>query len=295
MPAGAEPALADFAAAKVNLTLEIPGRRPDGYHEIVSLVVFADVGDRLTFHPAETRDISLDAEGPFAAAIDGDNLILRAARVFLEAEPNARGGHFVLDKRLPVAGGIGGGSADAGAAVRLLARANAAAPDWRARLLPDLARLGADIPVCVESRAAWVRGIGERVAPLEAMPALPAVLVNPGVPLPTGAVFGALGAPPLNAGADAIETPVAFPDPGPLLAFLRDHGNDLEPPARRMVPGIGDVLAALSRAEGCLLARLSGSGPTCYGIFGSDADAARAARTLADAHPGWWISPTRLG
>jgi len=121
------------------------------------------------------------------------------------------------------------------------------------------------------------------------------VLVNPCVPLPTGAVFGALGAPPLNAGADAIETPVAFPDPGPLLAFLRDHGNDLEPPARRMVPGIGDVLAALSRAEGCLLARLSGSGPTCYGIFGSDADAARAARTLAHAHPGWWISPTRLG
>lgn len=293
MSEGAAAALREFAPAKINLTLEIPGRRADGYHEIVSLIAFADVGDTLTLHPAETRNVTLDATGPFAEAIDGDNLILRAARVFLDSEQDARGGHFVLDKRLPVAGGIGGGSADAAAAVRLLARANAVDPEWRARVWPALTRLGADIPVCIDARAAWVGGIGEKVAPLETLPELPAVLVNPGVPLPTGKVFAALGAPPLGDAA-TMEPPGGFSGLGPLLRYLREHPNDLEPPARQLAPVIGDGLETLAAAPGCLLARLSGSGPTCYGLFGSCAEAARAARALSRSRPDWWIVPTRL-
>ncbi|RIA55892.1 4-(cytidine 5'-diphospho)-2-C-methyl-D-erythritol kinase [Dichotomicrobium thermohalophilum] len=294
MSEGAGAALQEFAPAKVNLTLEIPGRRADGYHEIVSLIAFADVGDTLTLHPAETREVTLDVQGPFGKAIDQDNLVLRAARAFLESEPEVPGGHFVLDKRLPVAGGIGGGSADAAAAVRLLARANRCGPDWRARLLPALTRLGADIPVCIESRAAWVRGIGEKVAPLSTMPELPAVLINPGVPLPTGEVFAALGAPLLDEASNGIETPQGFGARAPLVSYLREHANDLEPPARRLVPVIGDVLEAIAGTPGCLMGRLSGSGPTCYGLFGSREEATRAARALAADRPGWWIVPTRL-
>ncbi len=293
MPEGAPAALAEFAPAKVNLTLEIPGRRADGYHEIVSLVAFADAGDRLTLHPGESRDATLDVQGPFAAALDGDNLILRAARAFLDSEPDARGGHFLLDKRLPVAGGIGGGSADAAAAVRLLACANGSDPGWRARLWPALTRLGADIPVCVEARASWVRGIGETVAPLDSLPGLPAVLVNPGIPLPTRDVFAALAAPVLGDAAE-IETPEIFAGAMPLIAYLHEHPNDLEPPARRLAPVIGDVLAAIAETPGCQLARLSGSGPTCYGLFGTREEATQAADALARSHHGWWITPTRL-
>jgi 4-diphosphocytidyl-2-C-methyl-D-erythritol kinase len=293
MSEGAGAALREFAPAKINLTLEIPGRRADGYHEIISLIAFADVGDTLTLHPAENRDITLDVTGPFAEAIDGDNLILRAARAFLDSEPDSRGGHFVLDKRLPVAGGIGGGSADAAAAVRLLARANAVDPEWRARIWPALTRLGADIPVCVEARAAWVGGIGEKVAPIETLPELPAVLVNPGVRLPTGKVFAALGAPPVGDAAP-IETPDRFSGLGPVLSYLRDHPNDLEPPARQLAPIVGDVLETIAATPACLLARLSGSGPTCYCLFGSREEAARSAKALSRSHPDWWIIPTRL-
>lgn len=299
MTSGAMEALQEFAPAKVNLTLEIPGRRADGYHEIISLVAFADVGDILTFQPAAARDLELETQGPTAAAIEGDNLILRAARAFLEDQPDARGGRFILDKRLPVAAGIGGGSADAAAAVRLLARANASRPSWRARLGPALAGLGADIPVCIEARAAWVRGIGEQVSRVEALPEVPAVLVNPGVALPTGAVFAALGALPFDArylGATPMraEMPGGFASIAALLDFLRDHPNDLEPPARRLAPVIDEVSHAIARLPGCLLARLSGSGATCYGLFGSRAEADRAAEALSHSYSDWWIAATRL-
>jgi len=299
MTSGAMESLQEFAPAKVNLTLEIPGRRADGYHEIVSLVAFADVGDILTFQPAAARDLELETQGPTAAAIEGDNLILRAARAFLEDQPDARGGRFILDKRLPVAAGIGGGSADAAAAVRLLARAHASGPSWRARLWPALAGLGADIPVCIEARAAWVRGIGEEVSCVEALPEVPAVLVNPGVALPTGAVFAELGAPPLGAryfGATPVraEMPGGFTSIAALLDFLHDHPNDLEPPARRLAPVIDEVSHAIARLPGCLLARLSGSGATCYGLFGSHAKADRAAEALSHSYPDWWIAATRL-
>lgn len=299
MTTGALEALQEFAPAKVNLTLEIPGRRADGYHEIISLVAFADVGDRLTFQPLASREIKLETQGPTATAIEGDNLVLRAGRVFLENEPDARGGRFILDKRLPVAAGIGGGSADAAAAVRLLARANASRPSWRTRLWPALAGLGADIPVCMEPRAAWVRGIGEQVLRVAALPEVPAVLVNPGVALPTGAVFAALGAPPLDArylGATPLrgEMPGAFASITALLDFLHHHPNDLEPPARRLAPVIEEVSRAIAQVPGCLLARLSGSGPTCYGLFGTRAEADRAAEALSHSYPDWWIVATRL-
>lgn len=297
--AGSTAAFEDFAPAKVNLSLEIAGRRPDGYHELVSLVAFATIGDTLTFHAATTREISLETEGPFAAAIDGENLILRAAQVFLDTFDTARGGRFVLTKRLPVAGGLGGGSADAAAALRLLARANAGHgvtdPDWRARLVAALSRLGADIRVCLEARAAWAAGIGESVTPVDGMPELPAVLVNPGIALATREVFAALDAP-IFAGAASweIQTPDTFTDTGALIGFLRDHPNDLEAPAHKLAPITADILDALQSSPGCALARLSGSGPTCFGLFGRRDAATHAAKTLRAAHPDWWIVETRL-
>jgi len=302
VPTGSEAAdseaLREFAPAKVNLSLEIPGRRADGYHEIVSLVVFADVGDTLTFHPGDTRDVVLDTTGPFAAAIDGDNLIARAATAFLERAPQACGGRFMLDKRLPVAGGIGGGSADAAAAVRLLAAANAEAidPAWRELLLPDLASLGADIPVCLQARSTWVRGLGERLSVLESLPELPAVLVNPGVQLPTRDVFARLGAAMVSdQDADEAALPDAFADVAGLIGYLHHHPNDLEAAARQLAPTVGDVLAALRSHRTCLLARLSGSGPTCYGLFASNDHAVEVAGDLSRRYPDWWVASTRLG
>lgn len=331
-------AISDFAPAKLNLTLEILGRRPDGYHELVSLVAFADVGDRLCLRTHEGREVSLEVTGPFAAAIDGDNLVLRAARCFLDAHPNAHGGHFLLHKRLPVAAGVGGGSSDAAAAVRLLARANAVEPlavealrgaDGLAVLMPALSRLGADIPVCLEARAAWMTGIGEHLTPLKriqtsgprfseklrveseswsgrpdsvgsnsapsALPELHAVLVNPGVPLATRDVFTALRAPALpDDTAAPVDMPPAFGTLDDLITYLDRHPNDLEPPASRLAPVIGEVLDALAAARGCCIARLSGSGPTCFGLFGTWDEAEAAASTLTHAHPRWWIAPARL-
>jgi len=350
MPAG-EPAtpqggvLCEFAPAKLNLTLEILGRRPDGYHELVSLVAFADVGDRLCLRPHEGREVSLEVTGPFAAEIDGDNLVLRAARCFLDAHPDAHGGHFRLDKCLPVAAGVGGGSSDAAAAVRLLARINAVealavealavealqGADGLGVLMPALSRLGADISVCLEARAAWMTGIGEHLTPLKriptnrtrfseklrfeseswsgrpdsvgsnsapsALPELHAVLVNPGVPLATRDVFNALRAPALPDDTDAaapVDMPPAFGTLDDLITYLDRHPNDLAPPASRLAPVIGEVLEALAAARGCRTARLSGSGPTCFGLFGTWDEAEAAASRIAQAHPRWWIAPARL-
>jgi 4-diphosphocytidyl-2-C-methyl-D-erythritol kinase len=292
-------ALGELAPAKLNLTLEVLGRRPDGYHELVSLVAFADVGDRLCLFPHEGREVSLEVSGPFAAAIEGDNLVLRAARCFLDAHPDASGGRFRLDKRLPVAAGIGGGSSDAAAAVRLLLRANLADISRRMEALsafaPALSRLGADIPVCLAARAAWMTGIGERVTPLGALPELHAVLVNPGMPLATRDVFAALGAPALpDGGAAAPDMPSGFGALDGLIAYLDRHPNDLEPPARALAPVIGEVLDAVAAAPGCRMARLSGSGPTCFGVFGTREEAEAAASTLARAQPRSWIAPARL-
>jgi 4-diphosphocytidyl-2-C-methyl-D-erythritol kinase len=279
-----------FAPAKVNLSLRVIARRPDGYHELVSLVTFASVGDRLTLTPGPA--LTLDVVGPTAAVAGAgaDNLVLMAARSLAERVATLRTGHFRLSKRLPVAAGIGGGSADAAAALRLLARANGIALD-DPRLMQAAAATGADVPVCLASVPRMMAGIGEVLSAPLPIPALPAVLVNPRVAVPTKDVFRALRLSAL--GADAASTPPL--DAAALLAWLARQPNDLEAPALGLQPVIAAVLAALRELPGCRLARMSGSGATCFGLFDNATAAGVAARSLRRAHGGWWVRPTVLG
>ena len=285
--------LTELAAAKINLTLEILGRRPDGYHELVSLVAFAGFGDRLSLQPGPRFGLQVD--GPFADVLGADNLIERAVRRAQEQAPALTSGRFQLEKTLPVAAGLGGGSADAAAALRLVARANpehAGGLDLRA----IAAGIGADVTVCLEQRAAWMRGIGEQVACVPPLPETHVVLVNPGVALATADVYAALGAPPLDGGsvASALETPGPFPDLDALLAYLDARGNDLEAPALRLAPEIAEARDRLLAAAGCRFARLSGSGATWFGIFGTHAEAERAAARIRADRPGWWVVASSL-
>jgi 4-diphosphocytidyl-2-C-methyl-D-erythritol kinase len=284
---------AEEAPAKVNLTLRIVGRRPDGYHDIESLVVFASVGDALTL--AVGPRLALTVRGPTAGSSGevADNLVLKAARALAERVEGLRSGRFVLSKRLPVAAGLGGGSADAAAALRLLARKNRLAlADPR---LHEAARAtGADVPVCVDPRPRLMSGIGDVLsAPLE-LPRLASVLVNPRVAVPTKDVFGRLGAPRVVRAASVSEDrPPA--DRAGLLSYLSTRPNDLEAPAMALQPVVADVLAALRRLKGCRLARMSGSGATSFALFDSAKAAAAAARTLRARHPTWWVRPAMLG
>jgi 4-diphosphocytidyl-2-C-methyl-D-erythritol kinase len=272
--------LSERAPAKINLHLHVVGRRPDGYHLLDSLVVFAGAADRLTVEPAD--GLSLSVTGPFAAGLDGeaDNLVLRAARTLAASAGVRAAGRLVLEKNLPVASGIGGGSADAAAALRLLSRF------WGidAGLKTLAAGLGADVPVCVASRPAVMSGIGEVLAPAPLLPASGMVLVNPGVAVSTPSVFRAR-----EGGFSGVATwpEGGWPDAESLAASLRETANDLEPPALRLAPVIGEVLAALPADPRCLLARMSGSGATCFGLY-ADAAAARAAAE-AVKRPGWWV------
>lgn len=288
-----QPALEEIARAKVNLTLRVIGRRADGYHDLESVVAFADCADRLSLSPA--ADLTLTATGPGAQDCGeaGDNLVTKAARLLGEQVAGMTSGTFALDKHLPVAAGIGGGSADAAAALRLLARANQLELD-DPRLL-DAARLtGADVPVCLQSRACVMTGIGDNLLPLE-LPRLPCVMVNPRVPVATKDVFQKLGLRngQLRVGpADVLKAP-SWPDGGASvadwIAAVAAGTNDLEAPALKVEPVIGDVLTALRDAEGVRLARMSGSGATCFALFDDDADARRAAEAIATAHPEWWV------
>lgn len=279
----------EFAPAKVNLFLHVGARRADGYHDLQSLVAFAKVGDALVFEAAD--GLSLELDGPFAASLsaDPDNLVLRAARL-LAGEAEFRGGaRIVLTKNLPVASGIGGGSADAAAALRGL---NAL---WRLGLAPrDLRRLaeriGSDVPVCVASAPAFMEGRGEKVSALDTICEAAMVLVNPGVAVPTGKVFSALER---RSGTD-MPLPPPLGSAGELVAYLGTTRNDLEPPARALAPEVADVLEALSATPDVLLARMSGSGATCFALYADDAGARNAARTVAARHPAWWVSPTRM-
>jgi len=284
--------LRDIAHAKLNLTLEVLGRRGDGYHELRSLVAFTELGDALAFEPE--GDLALAIEGPFAGALHGDNLITAAAEAAKTFAPGVALGRFRLDKRLPVAGGLGGGSADAAAALRLLARANPGQLPVAA--LEDLAgSLGSDVTACLGSRPALMTGRGARVTPVEGLPPCSVLLVNPGLSLASGAVYGALGAPPLSA---SVKEPPAIPsfagDFDALVAYATARANDLEPAAIKLVPEIAEVLAALKGLDGARLVRLSGSGPTCFALFATEAEAKRAAATMATAQPSWWVAPTRL-
>lgn len=267
----------EFAPAKINLCLHVTGRRADGYHLLDSIVIFAGVGDRVSGTLADPP--SLSVEGPMAAGLsgEGDNLVLRAARAM---GVSAR---IVLEKHLPVSSGIGGGSADAAATLRLLAR-------MTGRALPEPAAvlaLGADVPVCLTGRPVRMTGIGEGLAPLPPLPAAWLVLANPGVAVSTPAIFRAL------ARAENAPLPRDLPrlrNAAELAAFLTMQRNDLEPPAIALEPVIGPVKAALSAQPGCLMARMSGSGATCFGLFADPLAAHAAARAIRIARPGWWVA-----
>ncbi|HXI08972.1 MAG: 4-(cytidine 5'-diphospho)-2-C-methyl-D-erythritol kinase [Bradyrhizobium sp.] len=286
--------LVEEGRAKVNLTLRVVGRRTDGYHDLESVVAFADCADRLTLSPGP--ELSLKTVGPLAMACGelSDNLVLKAARLLGEVVPDLKAGEFVLDKVLPVAAGIGGGSADAAAALRLLARLNNLRLDDE-RLQEVALGVGADVPVCLASRACDMTGVGDNLLPLSP-PRMPAVLVNPRVPVATKDVFTALGLRhgELRVGVGDIMTePSSWPEEGGSLEewveALAAGTNDLEEPATRIQPIIGDVLTALNATNGAWLARMSGSGATCFAIYENTAEAGRAADKIRSEHPSWWV------
>jgi len=281
------PSLHRLAPAKVNLALHVVGQRADGYHLLESLVAFTGFGDRVSLQPAE--ETRLSATGPFASEVplDSSNLILRAHHILAGVFPGRELGpvHLSLEKNLPIASGIGGGSSDAAAAAILLAR------HWglqltESDLAPLLLPLGADVPMCVAARSLIARGTGEELEYVR-LPRLPMVLVNPGVPLATPAVFRALQKkdnaplPPL----------FAFTNTADVIGWLSETRNDLEAPAASLVPAIHDVLAEL-RSESAGIARMSGSGATCFGVFLSDDQAERAAKSIAERHPTWFVAAT---
>ena len=275
------PKVQRIARAKVNLALHVVGRRADGYHLLDSLVAFADFGDVVTVEPAPS--LSLSITGPMAAGLSAgsDNLVLKAAQML----GSPLGAAITLEKRLPIASGIGGGSADAAATMQALrALWGCALPD-----AGQVLALGADVPVCLAGQSCRMAGIGDQISPI-ALPPAHLVLVNPGVGLSTAAVFGALlcrDNPPLPPAAP-------MPDAVALAAYLCHCRNDLEAPALSLVPQIGAVLAALQGQKGCLLARMSGSGATCFGLFAS-ASAAEAAATALRAQSGaWWVQATTM-
>jgi 4-diphosphocytidyl-2-C-methyl-D-erythritol kinase len=288
------PALIEDGRAKVNLTLRVVGRRVDGYHDLESVVAFADCADRLTLTPG--KELELTTSGPLAEACGetADNLVLKAARLLGERVPGLKTGSFALEKVLPVAAGIGGGSADAAAALRLLARLNDLALDDE-RLRDVALQTGADVPVCVASHACDMTGVGETLMPLN-LPNMPCVLVNPRIPVATKDVFAELG---LRAGellvgvTDVMLQGPSWPQQGGSLdewvEALAGSSNDLEAPAVRIQPVIGKVIAALNATNGAWLARMSGSGATCFAIYENTADAQRAAEKLRREHPVWWV------
>jgi 4-diphosphocytidyl-2-C-methyl-D-erythritol kinase len=285
--------LTEEGRAKVNLTLRVVGRRVDGLHDLESVVAFADCADRLTLTPGPKLD--LKTTGPLAEACGEavDNLVFKAARLLGEMVPDLKLGEFTLDKVLPVAAGIGGGSADAAAALRLLAQANGLALD-DARLIEVAKRTGADVPVCLNSRACVMTGVGETLLPLS-VPKMPCVMVNPCVPVATRDVFAALGLRngDLLVGASDVMRAAAWPEPGASVEdwveALAAGANDLEAPAIRIQPVIGAVLSALSASDGAWLARMSGSGATCFAIYENTAEAQRAAQKIRLDHPQWWV------
>jgi 4-diphosphocytidyl-2-C-methyl-D-erythritol kinase len=293
------PALIEDGRAKVNLTLRVLGRRVDGYHDLESVVAFADCADRLTLKAGS--DLILTATGPRAQECGetADNLVIKAARLLGERVAGLKVGEFTLDKQLPVAAGIGGGSADAAAALRLLARANTIEID-DIRVIAAAELTGADVPVCLSSRACVMTGVGESLLPLN-LPTLPCLLVNPRVPVATSDVFAALGLRSGEMRVDATDVvqASAWPESGASvedwLATLAAGSNDLEAPAMRIQPIIGEVLSALRAAAGVRLVRMSGSGATCFAIFANDEAAQRAAQSIQLDRPLWWVHAGTLG
>lgn len=281
--------LTEKAAAKINLTLRVIGRRADGYHDLESLVAFADVADVLALQPG--MDDALEVSGPFAgrSGAVSDNLVLKALGALRQRLTGLTGGRFLLEKNVPVAAGLGGGSADAAAALRLIARSNAIALDDRGLL--DAARaVGADVPVCLDPRPRIMRGVGELLSPPLELPELPAVLVNPGVPLATREVFSKFTGG--QGEGELTDVPREF---DALIECLNHHGNDLTAAASACAPVVAEVLAALKSLSGVKLARMSGSGSSCFALFATQREAAAAAQRLATEQKGWWVKSTSLG
>jgi len=286
--------LVERAPAKINLTLHVVGRRQDGYHELESLVAFSRSGDSLALTPGEEFKLYVDGPTAHASGHPEKNLVIKAVRNLVERIEGLRFGALHLTKNLPVAAGIGGGSSDAAAALRLVARANGLALD-DPRLLHAAAATGADVLVCLAGRARLMTGIGERLGPILALPPLPALLVNPRQPLETKAVFARMNiAPGSETGFGP--HPQISSDLGTeaLIAALRKGRNDMEDAACVLAPVVGDVLAILAAAPGCKLARMSGSGATCFGIFVNCRAAGRAKKAILEAHPDWWVKSTIL-
>ncbi len=282
-----ERVIREAAPAKINLFLHLVGRRADGYHLLDGLVAFTRFGDRVTVAPADR--LSLVVDGPFAGEVpaDGGNLALAAALALRQALGDTPGAAIRLTKRVPVAAGLGGGSGDAAAVLRGLRRL------WQVPAATDLSAiagaLGADVPMCLAGRPARIAGIGADLAPCPLFPALPILLVNPRIALATPDVFRARTGPwrrPIAA--------FATDDLAAVVAALGDTGNDLAPAAQSLAPQVGSVLTALAELPGCRLARMSGSGATCFGLFADTAATAAAARTLRRRHPGWWVAATSL-
>jgi 4-diphosphocytidyl-2-C-methyl-D-erythritol kinase len=291
-PAG--PDFAEPAFAKINLTLRVVGRRADGYHELESLVCFARVGDRLSLRAGAPLGLDISGPGASAAGPRDQNLVLKAARALADRIEGLKLGHFTLLKRLPAGAGLGGGSADAAAALRLLAGANQLALN-DPRVLSAALATGADVPVCLDQKPRMMRGIGELLsAPLE-LPHLSAVLVFPGAPLATSAVFAAFCAAAAAVPASSIpQSRNGAVGARALLEWLQHERNDLEAAAISRLPAIADALAALRAQADCRLARMSGSGSACFAIFPSRRGAHTAARALA-ARRDWWVEATTFG
>ncbi len=272
-----------FAPAKINLFLHVGEKRADGYHALQSMAVFAQAGDELELH--RSGELALSVCGPFAdgLAADKDNLVLKAGRLL------QRNANIILTKNLPVASGIGGGSADAAATLRGL-RQLWNMEDSDNRLREFAAAIGSDVPVCIASEPSWMEGRGEVLAPVSGVPEMPILLVNPGVAVSTADVFRTLR---IRSGT-GMERPGAFRDPPDMLRFLQARKNDLEAPAVTLQPVISAVLQFIAAQEGVLLTRMSGSGATCFGLFDSEESVRRAAQTISAAHPGWWVRATRI-
>ncbi len=328
MPLSAKSVLTEIARAKVNLWLEVEGQRSDGYHQLNSLAAFADYGDEVVLHPSPQPEAKpsdpgsnsmgnnmvprarLTISGPFSAALAStDNLITKVVTHFLQDPAQARAtlSRIELIKRLPIAAGLGGGSADAAAVIRLLAQANGVTVNeflnQNDLSIADLARLiGADVPACLWQQTVIMQGIGDILTPVASSPdgpgiEWPAVLVNPGVPLSTKDVFAQLNAAPISSSAPTPPNETwSWPRTRQQqLALLLQKQNHLEKPARALVAEIDQVLYALAQQDGIELARLSGSGPTCFGLFASLAQARAAAQKLARTQPNWWVVPVAIG
>lgn len=270
-----------FAPAKINLTLHVTGQRPDGYHLLDSLVVFGDIGDRITVSPASATRLRVSGPMGGAVPVDGANLVVRAAEMMGVAAD------ILLDKHLPAAAGLGGGSSDAAATIRALCEMTGKpAPDPG-----DLLGLGADVPLCMMGSPTRMRGIGDRLDPVETPGNLLMILVNPGVSLPTGPVFSGLRRKDHALMGD-------MPDArnrGDWIAWLTDQRNDLEAPAIALAPVIAKVLDELQQSDGCHLARMSGSGATCFAIMGDEKSRDKAVDRLSRKFPDWWVKPCNCG